>query len=715
MAVLAANLCHQMDLNFSAQGDGDPNMPVEITGLDLHCKENSSQHRTNRFALTSCGEDSHLVVRRGQVFRASFVFNRRVNWATDQIVLVFCGQGSSEFPIAIPAGQVTNVEQVQLQPNGWSIALVFNEGCILTLAILPSPDAPVGLYKMRFEVTNSATNSKRGSNMQDSIYLLFNPWHPDDTVFMEDENLRTEYVLNEYGKVYQGTYDEPIGKAWFFGQFDTIVLPTISYLIELGKVTSDELRCPVAMARRISALVDQTDDAGILRGRWDNDYADGVSPIMWSSSTSILEMYMRRGGAPVSYGQCWVYAALVTTLCRALGMPCRPVTNFESAHDTDGNMCVDCYADENGISLNEINKDSSWNFHLWNEAWMKRPDLGTAEFDGWQAFDGTPQEKSNGQYQMGPCPVRAVQMGRIEVKYDTKFVFSETNALFYDWVRDRSEPTGWKVVQTNRQAGVLILTKKPGVLAASRSIDDAENITLSYRCLSAAEQLSQKKQADSMHSSSEDVQYDLIKVTHVRAGENMQIQLLLKNKSLMPRTVRPTISVFSLEYTGAISQCVKRVKLNEVQVPSQADVPCSISVSLEEYQDKITAFGLLKVMAGAKVLETEKTWAGQFTTKLEMPKLDIVAQRNRTTTSEIIYSVSFINPLTIPLSHCELNVNIPGIATHETIRNLSCVPGQGRFAWQGKAISERIDEKTFIVTFNSDRLAGLEGTFTAVI
>lgn len=30
-------------------------------------------------------------------------------------------------------------------------------------------------------------------------------------------------------------------------------------------------------------------------------------------------------------------------------------------------------------------------FHVWNESWFKRPDLPEG-YDGWQAFDPTPQE-----------------------------------------------------------------------------------------------------------------------------------------------------------------------------------------------------------------------------------------------------------------------------------------------------------------------------------
>ena len=35
------------------------------------------------------------------------------------------------------------------------------------------------------------------------------------------------------------------------------------------------------------------------------------------------------------------------------------------------------------------------NFHVWNEGWFRRPDLPDGN-DGWQAFDATPQESSEG-------------------------------------------------------------------------------------------------------------------------------------------------------------------------------------------------------------------------------------------------------------------------------------------------------------------------------
>ena len=48
------------------------------------------------------------------------------------------------------------------------------------------------------------------------------------------------------------------------------------------------------------------------------------------------------------------------------------------------------------------------NFHVWNEAWMTRPDLESG-FGGWQAFDATPQEASDNIYQAGPASVKAIK------------------------------------------------------------------------------------------------------------------------------------------------------------------------------------------------------------------------------------------------------------------------------------------------------------------
>ena len=45
---------------------------------------------------------------------------------------------------------------------------------------------------------------------------------------------------------------------------------------------------------------------------------------------------------------------------RALGIPTRSVTNFDSAHDTDGSMTIDKHYDEEGERLEYLDHDSVW-------------------------------------------------------------------------------------------------------------------------------------------------------------------------------------------------------------------------------------------------------------------------------------------------------------------------------------------------------------------
>ena len=98
-------------------------------------------------------------------------------------------------------------------------------------------------------------------------------------------------------------------------------------------------------------------------------------------------------------------------VCRALGIPSRCVTNYLSAHDTNRSLTIDKFIDEDGeetspaeeehlfgnsIASGATNKDSIWNFHVWNEAWMTRDDLPDPSYGGWQVIDSTPQEESEG-------------------------------------------------------------------------------------------------------------------------------------------------------------------------------------------------------------------------------------------------------------------------------------------------------------------------------
>lgn len=76
---------------------------------------------------------------------------------------------------------------------------------------------------------------------------------------------------------------------------------------------------------RVTLQVNCNDeDHGVLLGRWDNHYEDGMSPMAWIGSVDILKRWRRLGCQPVKYGQCWVFAAVACTGEHSPWAPCSP-------------------------------------------------------------------------------------------------------------------------------------------------------------------------------------------------------------------------------------------------------------------------------------------------------------------------------------------------------------------------------------------------------
>ncbi len=77
----------------------------------------------------------------------------------------------------------------------------------------------------------------------------------DDPVYLDSEELRREYVMNETGKIYLGTHNRPKGRRWIYGQFQDSVLPATHLLLELSGLSPTERGNPVQVARAISSIV----------------------------------------------------------------------------------------------------------------------------------------------------------------------------------------------------------------------------------------------------------------------------------------------------------------------------------------------------------------------------------------------------------------------------------------------------------------------------
>uniref|UniRef100_A0A1X7TBY3 Transglutaminase-like domain-containing protein n=1 Tax=Amphimedon queenslandica TaxID=400682 RepID=A0A1X7TBY3_AMPQE len=328
------------------------------------------------------------------------------------------------------------------------------------------PDVPVGSYRCHVHVPLGKNKSKGERVWEDKkeVVFLFNPWNKDDSVYLPNERERNEYINNETGLIWAGTHDSTFTWPWNFAQFEVISLETVLYMLDSWRLGSDARRSPIHVTRCLANMVNNNDgDNGALIGLWssnDDDYADGTSPTSWSGSEAILTQYMSEK-KPVRYAQCWVFGGTLTTVLRTIGIPSRPVTNFESAHDADFNRAIDYYFDRNDKMIEDKSNDSIWNYHVWVEAWMTRPDLD-GDYGGWQAVDATPQELSPHSRTMvvGPASIQAVKDGK-DLKYDNEFVIAEVNADIKYHV-EKSDGSFAVVSRHETKVGKHISTKAVG-------------------------------------------------------------------------------------------------------------------------------------------------------------------------------------------------------------------------------------------------------------
>uniref|UniRef100_A0A8C6AJ75 Transglutaminase-like domain-containing protein n=1 Tax=Monodon monoceros TaxID=40151 RepID=A0A8C6AJ75_MONMO len=156
---------------------------------------------------------------------------------------------------------------------------------------------------------------------------------------------------------------------------------------------------------------------------------------------AILHKSFKGRFKPVRYGQCWVFAGVMSScssLLGCLGISTWVVSKFNLAHDTGRNLSVDKYMDSFGWTLEDLMEDSMWNFHVWNESWFVRQDLGPA-YNGWQVLDATPREESESVFRCSPASVTALHKGDAHLAHDSPSVFVEVNVDYITWLWNEDE------------------------------------------------------------------------------------------------------------------------------------------------------------------------------------------------------------------------------------------------------------------------------------
>ncbi|XP_066547088.1 protein-glutamine gamma-glutamyltransferase 4 isoform X2 [Amia ocellicauda] len=528
---------------------------LKVTGIDFLKQQNEELHHTSEFVTP------RLVVRRGQPFVVSLSLSR-AHSAGDQLhIHLSVGAQplqSQETLVIIPVTQSAVAQ-------GWSARIIQTSGQKCEVEVRTAPNAAVGQYSFKVKIGEDYLYSPEDSN----IYVLFNPWCEGDGVYLPDEEARKEYVINDTGYIYVGSANDITGKPWNFGQFEENMLDCCLFLLDKKGLKQVARKEPARVARAMAAVVNANDENGVLCGNWSGDYSDGTPPVHWTGSLAILQEY-HKSRKPVCYGQCWVFSGVLTTVMRCLGIPTRSVTNFCSAHDTQGNLTIDIYLDQRGQRL-DITTDSIWNFHVWNDVWMKRPDLPEG-YDGWQALDATPQEKSEGVHQCGPSALKAIKNGEVYLAHDTKFVFAEVNADRIIWlVKDPvREPEKMIRLREHRSAvGKNISTKAVGK-------DMRQDITMEYKFAEgtpeerkAVERALAVSRPDVPFPTTPTVQVGFESRNAVRLGTPVTLRISLSNSSSRDQTISLTASCQLQTYDGKNVATIKVLK-QEVTVQAKS-------------------------------------------------------------------------------------------------------------------------------------------------
>ncbi|NP_997821.2 protein-glutamine gamma-glutamyltransferase 2 [Danio rerio] len=677
-------------------------MALDIGSWDLACKFNNTDHHTE------LNGTDRLIVRRGQ----AFTINLQLNSGSYQ-------PGYSQINITAETGpdpqQQYGTRAVfslssEVDSSCWSAAVSSPPGESVCLSICAAPDAPIGHYTLTLD-----------ERIQIQFILLFNPWCPLDVVYMDNEEKLAEYVLAQDGIIFRGDAGYPVPLAWNFGQFEEGILDACFRILDMNpkhrrnpaKDCSGR-RNVIYVTRVLSAMINSNDqDSGVLEGCWRDTFDGGVSPMSWGGSVQILRTWDRSSCLPVRYGQCWVFAAVACTVARAVGIPCRVVTNYYSAHDTNSNLLIERYVNEKGEVDHSSTRDMIWNYHCWVESWMGRSDLPPG-FDGWQASDPTPQEKSEGVFCCGPVPVRAIKEGELTFKYDAPFVFAEVNADLVYFLKSKDGST--RKINYDQKVGQKISTKSVGR-------DEREDITHLYKYPEgSADERRVFEKANHQNKLLQEKQNTGLNITiklssGVRKGCDFDVFAIVTNGTAEEKKCRLVFASRAVSYNGVIGRECGFKDLLNVELPPGGERKVPLRLNYSKYCNNLTEDNLIRLGALLIDYSTRDAIMAMRDIVLDDPEIKIRILGEPKENRKLAAELTIQNPLPEALQSCCFTIEGANLTGGDSITHTldsSIEPGQ-----EAKAkiyfTPTQSGLRKLLVDFNSDKLGHVRGYRNVII
>ncbi|XP_039744474.1 protein-glutamine gamma-glutamyltransferase Z [Pteropus medius] len=651
---------------------------LELRSIDLQISRNNKEHHTKEMGL------KRLIVRRGQPFMLQVHFNRPFHSRTDHITFV---AETGPTPMELLGTRATFPLTQARQGNVWSASDFTVDSNSLLVSLFTPADAVIGSYTLKIDISQRQDHIL--THPLGTFILLFNPWSAEDDVYLPSETLLQEYVMLDYGFVYKGHERFITSSPWNYGQFEEDIIDICFeilnkslYFLENPSKDCSQRNDAVYVCRVVSAMINSNDDNGVLQGNWGEDYSLGVSPLEWNGSVAILRQWSAKGGQPVKYGQCWVFAAVMCTVMRCLGVPSRVVSNFRSAHSADGNLTIDTYYDQNAEILSTWKQDKIWNFHVWNECWMIRKDLPPG-YNGWQVLDPTPQQTSSGLFCCGPASVKAIKEGEVHLAYDTPFVYAEVNADEVIWLF-RDGQAQEILAHNTSSIGKEISTKMVGS-------DQRQNITSFYKYsegsheersvfLKASRKMLGPRRTSSpfldlLGSGGLGDQPAQLQLHLARTPEWGKDLLLKLHARRVPDRTHPQgpirlevrFCAQALLHKGGTREPLWR-HIVHLNLDFGEEIQWPFLLPYNNYRNKLTDEKLIRVSGIAKVEGTGKSILVLKDISLDPPHLSIELSERAEVGKALSIHITFTNTQTVALSHCMMVLEGSGLI-HGQISN----------------------------------------------
>uniref|UniRef100_A0A803SQP0 Transglutaminase-like domain-containing protein n=1 Tax=Anolis carolinensis TaxID=28377 RepID=A0A803SQP0_ANOCA len=540
-----------------------------------------------------------------------------------------------------------------LEKTAWSSAVENQDRSSLTMFIFPPPDAQIGRYHLNLEVS---TKGQGSSYYIGEFILLFNPWCKEDTVYMESEEARIEYVLTQHGQIFNRNKYCIGSIPWMYGQFEKGIMDICLKMLDTS----------------LNFLQDQ-----------DKDCSRHNSPVY------------------VSRVVCAMHGLVIHHISRILA--CVRLPPFHTLHTESSNLQLEmnlrkfCPVQSEHLTLMIV----LWVLILTNDYLWRQNGQHSAFFDAQDI------------YCCGPAPVKAIKEGDVHLKYDVPFVFAEVNADMVCYLRQYGMP--WKVISIDTsKTGMNISTKSVG-----RDTREDITHLYKYPEGSKEERAvfakARHKVQDQVQCKDSLPLKETLKVRikvseGINNGCDFDVFAVIKNNTAGKHWCELKIGTRIVSYNGALGpECRSKDNLGITLEPYE-EKAIPFQILYKKYGQRLTQDNMIRVTSLLLCQDTQEYFVGMRNIYIKNPDIKIQILGEPMLNRRLVAELTLTNPLPAPLTDCVFTVQGAGLTGGQKVQKIDSPVGPGEEA------KVKVDFVPFlsgprklVVNFESNKLKGVKG------